>query len=87
MRLLVLALVLVACQQPLLPPCECECECVSSFKATAPQVGKGCWVSGDLLTCPLVRRELEIQPAFPSEDPRCEKLEDGTLECRVFPVE
>jgi hypothetical protein len=74
-----------ACQQapPVVnvqaPPCECGC----AFKATAPQVGKGCWVNGDLLVCPLVRRDLEIEPAYPSEDPRCKRLEDGSLRCAI----
>jgi len=77
----------VACQTPApvvnveATPCECAC----SFEAKAPQVGKGCWVSGDHLVCPLVRRTLEIEPAYPSEDPRCEKQEDGTLRCEVHP--
>ncbi len=81
--ILILILAALACQQapPVInvqaPPCEC------AFKATAPQVGKGCWVSGDLLVCPLVRRDLEIEPAYPSEDPRCEKLEDGSLRCAI----
>jgi hypothetical protein len=91
---LALALVLslaggVACQTPPpvvnveAPPCECAC----SFEAKAPQVGKGCWVSGDHLVCPLVRRTLDIEPAYPSEDPRCEKQEDGTLRCEVYPAD
>jgi hypothetical protein len=77
--LLILALTSLACQQapPVVnvqaPPCECAC----AFKASAPQVGKGCWVSGDLMVCPLVRRDLEIEPAYPSEDPRCERLANG----------
>jgi hypothetical protein len=61
------------------PPCECAC----SFEAKAPEVGKGCWVSGDHLVCPLVRRTLEIEPAYPAEDPRCEPQEDGTIRCEV----
>ncbi len=83
--ILTLALATLACQQapPVVnvqaPPCECGC----AFKATAPQVGKGCWVSGDLLVCPLVRRDLEIEPAYPSEDPRCERLANGSLRCAV----
>ena len=82
-----LALGTLACQHapPLFnvqaPPCECACD----FKATAPQVGKGCWVSGDLMVCPLVRRDLEIEPAYPSEDPRCERLADGSLRCAIHP--
>ncbi len=70
----------LACQSP--PPV-CQCDC--SFKATAPQVGKGCWVEGDKLICPLVRRSLEIEPAYPSEDPRCVTREDGTIECAIHP--
>lgn len=83
--LLILVLALLACQQapPVVnvqaPPCECACD----FKATAPQVGKGCWVSGDMMVCPLVRRDLEIQPAYPSEDPRCERLASGELRCAI----
>ena len=65
------------------PPCDCAC----SFRATAPEIGQGCWVSGDLLTCPLVRRELEVAPAFPSEDPRCTELELGGVMCEVYPVD
>jgi hypothetical protein len=42
-------------------------------------------VSGDHLVCPLVRRTLDIQPAYPSEDPRCEVQEDGTIRCEVHP--
>ncbi len=81
-----LALV-VACETPPpvvnveAPPCECAC----SFEAKAPQVGKGCWVSGDHLVCPLVRRTLDIEPAYPSEDPRCELGDDGNLRCEVHP--
>ncbi len=83
--ILILGPATLACQQapPVVnvqaPPCECGC----AFKATAPQVGKGCWVNGDLLVCPLVRRDLEIEPAYPSEDPRCERLEDGSLRCAI----
>ncbi len=62
-------------------PCECACE----FRASAPQVGEGCWVSGDRLVCPLVRRTLEIEPAYPAADPRCERQPDGTLRCEVQP--
>jgi hypothetical protein len=81
----ILALAALACQQapPVVhvqaPPCECAC----AFKATAPQVGKGCWVSGDMMVCPLVRRDLEIEPAYPSEDPRCERLANGELRCAI----
>ena len=83
--LLLFALANPACQQapPVVhveaPPCECEC----AFKATAPQVGKGCWVSGDVMVCPLVRRDLEIEPAYPSEDPRCRRMPNGELRCAV----
>ena len=31
----------------------------------------------------LVKRQLEIEPAYPSDDPRCEKQPDGTLRCQV----
>ncbi|MBW2236380.1 MAG: hypothetical protein JRF70_06795 [Deltaproteobacteria bacterium] len=62
-------------------PCECNC----AFRAVAPQVGKGCWVQNDVLICPLVKRTLEIEPAYPDADPRCEKQEDGTLRCEVSP--
>jgi hypothetical protein len=85
----ILMLVAFACQQapPVVnvqaPPCECVCD----FKATAPQVGKGCWVSGDRMVCPLVRRDLEIEPAYPSEDPRCERLPSGKLRCEVHSVD
>lgn len=85
--MIVVALAAFACQQapPVVnvqaPPCECACD----FKATAPQVGKGCWVNGDLLVCPLVRRDLEIEPAYPAEDPRCERLENGDLQCEIHP--
>jgi hypothetical protein len=84
--LLIMASASLACQHapPVVnvqaPPCECACD----FKATAPQVGKGCWVSGDLLVCPLVRRDLEIAPAYPSEDPRCERLANGELRCAIY---
>ena len=78
-----LLLVLVACQAPPVhvhaPPCDCSC----LFRASAPEVGKGCWVNGDVLVCPLVRRTLDIEPAYPSEDPRCEKLPDGTMRCEI----
>ena len=61
------------------PPCDCAC----SFKATTPQIGKGCHVQGDVLICPLVRRTLDIEPAYPSEDPRCEKQPDGSVVCSI----
>ncbi len=61
------------------PPCECDCR----FRATAPQVGRGCYVKDDLLICPLVRRTLDVEPAFPAEDPRCERGPDGALRCEV----
>jgi len=83
--LLTLAPAILACQHepPIVnvqaPPCDCSC----AFKATAPQVGKGCWVSGDMMVCPLVRRDLEIEPAYPSEDPRCERLPNGELRCAI----
>ena len=83
----VLALLAVACQKlpPVVnveaPPCECAC----SFRAVTPEIGRGCWVQGDTLVCPLAKRTLEIEPAFPSEDPRCERQEDGTLKCQVEP--
>lgn len=63
------------------PPCECACR----FQASAPQIGKGCWVNGDVLVCPLVRRTLDIEPAYPSEDPRCETLESGEIRCEIHP--
>jgi len=65
------------------PPCRCACE--SAFSATTPQIGKGCYVDGDRLICPLVRRDVDLEPAYPSEDPRCEKQEDGTIRCTVHP--
>jgi hypothetical protein len=65
------------------PPCDCSC----SFRATAPEVGKGCWVSGDHLVCPLVRRTLDIEPAYPGADPRCTVGEDGSLRCEVQPAD
>ena len=61
----------------------CQCDCSSAFRARVPQIGAGCWVQDDVLVCPLVSRNLEIEPAYPSEDPRCEKLADGSLRCRV----
>ncbi len=88
--LLAAALALAACQsapppRPVVnvqaPPCNCEC----AYAATAPQIGKGCWVEGDRLICPLVRRSIEVEPAYPSEDPRCERQPDGTLRCTVDP--
>jgi hypothetical protein len=60
-------------------PCECAC----SYRAVAPQIGKGCWVQNDVLVCPLVKRTLDIEPAYPESDPRCEKQEDGSLRCEV----
>ena len=86
--LLAAALVLAACQSPppprpvvnvQAPPCDCSC----AFRAVAPQVGKGCWVQNDVLVCPLVKRTLDIEPAYPSEDPRCEKLPDGSMRCEI----
>jgi hypothetical protein len=85
--LLACALFAAACATPApvvnveAPPCECACE----FRATAPQIGKGCVVDGDRLICPLVRRTLDIEPAYPAEDPRCEKQPDGTLRCEITP--
>jgi len=79
------AIAALGCQRPPpvveveAPPCECAC----SFRATAPEIGKGCWVQNDVLVCPLVKRTLEIEPAYPEADPRCERLEDGTLRCEV----
>ncbi len=76
----------IACQTPppvvnvQAPPCECAC----AFQATAPEVGKGCYVQNDLLICPLVRRTLEVEPAYPSEDPRCQKQADGSLRCEIL---
>jgi hypothetical protein len=61
------------------PPCDCSC----LFRASTPEIGKGCWVNGDVLVCPLVRRTLDIEPAYPSEDPRCEKLPDGSTRCEI----
>ena len=81
------ALFAMACETPTpvvnvsTPPCNCDCR----YAASAPQIGKGCWVEGDRLICPLVRRSLQVEPAYPSEDPRCERLEDGSLRCRVEP--
>ena len=63
------------------PPCQCDC----AFRATTPEIGRGCWVQGDVLVCPLVVKTIEIEPAYPAEDPRCEKREDGTLRCEVQP--
>jgi len=83
--LLLLLLATSACQRPppvvnvQAPPCECAC----SFRAVAPSVGKGCWVKDDVLVCPLVKRTLEIEPAYPEDDPRCERQPDGTLRCEV----
>ena len=75
-----LAAITLACQTQ---PRVCQCDC--SFKATTPQVGKGCWVEGDKLICPLVRRSLKLEPAYPSEDPRCEQQEDGRIKCAIHP--
>jgi len=61
----------------------CQCDCSSAFRARVPQIGSGCWVQDDVLVCPLVSRKLEIEPAYPAEDPRCEKLSDGSLRCEV----
>lgn len=80
-----LAACALACQSPppvvnvQAPPCDCAC----SFRAVAPEIGKGCWVKDDVLVCPLVKRTLEIEPAYPEDDPRCKRLEDGTLRCEV----
>lgn len=61
------------------PPCECACQ----YRAVAPEIGRGCWVQKDVLVCPLVKRTLDIEPAYPSDDPRCEKQADGTLRCKI----
>ena len=61
----------------------CQCDCSSAFRARVPQIGAGCWVQDDVLVCPLVSRNLEIEPAYPSADPRCQKLPDGSLRCEV----
>ncbi len=61
------------------PPCECACQ----FQAVAPEIGRGCWVQKDVLVCPLVKRTLDIEPAYPGDDPRCTKQEDGTIRCAV----
>ena len=80
-----LAACALACQRPppvvnvQAPPCDCAC----SFRAVAPEIGKGCWVKGDVLVCPLVKRTLEIEPAYPEDDPRCQRQADGTLRCEV----
>lgn len=86
----ILPAALLACQTPPPPVVNVEappCECACSFKAETPEIGKGCWVSGEHLVCPLVRRTLEIEPAFPSEDPRCEEQPDGTIRCEVLPAD
>ena len=79
-----LLLALPACWTPQVnvdsPPCDCTC----LFRASTPEIGKGCWVNGDVLVCPLVRRTLDIEPAYPSEDPRCEKLPDGSMRCEIL---
>ena len=33
----------------------------------------------------LVVKTIDIEPAYPGEDPRCERQEDGTLRCEVSP--
>ena len=71
----------VTVEAPEPPPCQCECS--STFRARVPQIGAGCWVQDDVLVCPLVHRDLEIEPAYPSADPRCRKLPDGSLRCEV----
>jgi hypothetical protein len=82
-----LACALLACTTPPpvvnveAPPCECACE----FRAKTPEIGRGCHVQGDVLVCPLVVKTIDIEPAYPGEDPRCEKQEDGTLRCEVKP--
>ena len=63
------------------PPCDCAC----SFRAVSPEIGRGCYVKDDVLVCPLVKRTLELEPAFPSDDPRCQKQPDGSLRCEVEP--
>ncbi|UCE85350.1 MAG: hypothetical protein JSU66_13515 [Deltaproteobacteria bacterium] len=63
------------------PPCQCDC----AFRATTPEIGRGCWVQGDVLVCPLVVKTIDIEPAYPGSDPRCEKQDDGTLRCEVSP--
>lgn len=82
------ALLALGCQTPPAPVVHvqappCDCACSSSFKASVPQIGKGCHVQGDVLVCPLVRRTLEIEPAYPSEDPRCTRQADGTTVCEI----
>ena len=72
----------VTVQAPEVAP-TCQCDCSSAFKARVPQIGSGCWVQDDVLVCPLVHRQLEVEPAYPGEDPRCEKLPDGSLRCEV----
>jgi hypothetical protein len=85
--LLLAALVAVGCQTkpPVVNVPAQPCECACSYRAVAPQIGKGCWVQNDVLVCPLVKRTLDIEPAYPEADPRCEKQEDGTLRCEVEP--
>lgn len=61
----------------------CNCDCSSAFAAKVPQIGKGCWVQDDVLVCPLVYRNLDVEPAYPGADPRCERQADGTLRCEV----
>jgi hypothetical protein len=79
------AIVLGGCQTkaPVVNVAAQPCECACSYRAVAPQIGKGCWVQNDVLVCPLVKRTLEIEPAYPEADPRCEKQEDGSLRCEV----
>ena len=87
MMALAIAWLLAGCETPTpvvnvqAPPCKCDC----TYAATAPQIGKGCWVEGDRLICPLVRRSLDVEPAYPSDDPRCERQADGSLRCTVDP--
>lgn len=73
--------VTVAAPEVTVPTCQCDCS--SAFQARVPQIGSGCWVQDDVLVCPLVSRNLEIEPAYPAADPRCEKLPDGSLRCEV----
>ncbi len=75
---------ILGCQTPLVNVEATPCECACSYKATTPQVGKGCYVKDDLLICPLVVRQLDVEPAYPSEDPRCTRQADGTTRCEVM---
>ena len=79
-----LLLALPACWTPQVNVDSQPCDCTCLFRASAPEIGKGCWVNGDVLVCPLVRRTLDIEPAYPSEDPRCEKLPDGSMRCEIL---